>query len=211
MSLDNSLINNGSNGVPKMKSLILLIAVYLVLFLAVFSVLFVIGCQENTITGPLVTEFSETQSGTSVTADKNLPQDYKKYPNIIKFKRVLNLANSPNTYFIVAGTIKVDQKIHNPASDPINGVYRVTVGLSIDADMKELGNSLGHWSIKGNTQNTVYLVRDESISIVKHYKIKERCDGMLLACKFEFTLDGVALQGMWITFPKGHSSKNVAQ
>ena len=211
MSLDNSLINNGSNGVPKMKSLILLIAVYLVLFLAVFSVLFVIGCQENTITGPPVTEFSETQSGTSVTADKNLPQDYKKYPNIIKFKRVLNLANSPNTYFIVAGTIKVDQKIHNPDSNPPSEEYRVTVSLAIDAEMNEMEYGRTCWFIKESTKNTVDLAKGEEISLVKYYKVKGRSDEMLLACKFEFTLDGVDLQGMWITFSKVPSANCVAQ
>ena len=86
-SLDNSLINNGSNGVPKMKNLILLIAVYLVLFLTVFSVLFVLGCQENAITDPLYTESPGGQVVTNETADKDIPRDFTDHPKHYKISR----------------------------------------------------------------------------------------------------------------------------
>ncbi len=182
----------------------------LLFFFIAISVLFVIGCQENTITDPLSTEFSETQGVTNVTAHKNQPPDYKDYPDIIKFQRVLNLPKSPNTYFVVGGTVEVNYQIQSPDADLLNGVYSVTVGLKMNAQMKEMENPKDLWYIKGNTQNTVYLARGEAISIVKYYKIKERCDGMLLACKYETTLNGVDLQGMWITFSKERSANCVA-
>ena len=183
----------------------------LFLFFVAISVLFVIGCQDSTITDPLFTESDEVLAVTNVTADKNLPQDYKKYPNIIKFKRVLNLVHSSNTYFIVAGTIEVDLKIHNPDSNPPGEEYRVTVSLAIDAEMNEMEYGRTCWFIKESTKNTVDLAKGEEISLVNYYKVKGRSDGMLLACKFEFTLDGVALQGLWITFLRVHSADNVAQ
>ena len=194
-----------------MKDLFLFITVYLILLLAVFSVLFVTGCQENTITDPLSTEFSEMQGITNVTADKNIPRDYKDYPDVIKFRRVVNLPLSPNTYFVVEGKIEVNHQILNPVVGPVNEAYRVTVGLSIDAEMKELECGRNCGFIKENTTNTVYLARSEATTLVKYYKVKGRNDEMLLACNFEVTLDGVALQGLWITFPKVHSANNVAQ
>jgi hypothetical protein len=183
----------------------------LFLFIVAISILFVMGCQENAITDPLFTDSPEVQAVTNVTAEKNLPQDYKDYPDIIKFQRVVNLAHSPNTYFIVAGTIKVDHKILNPASNPVNGPYRVTVSLSIDAEMKDMEYGSDIWTIKENSTNTVYLTEGETTSLVKYFKVKGRSDGMLLACNFEVTLDRVALQGMWITFARVHSANNVAQ
>jgi len=183
----------------------------LFLFFVTISVLFAIGCQDSTITDPLVNESTEVLGVTIVTADKNHSLDYKDYPDIIKFQRVLNLSNSPNSYFVVGGTIKVNHQIQSPNADPLNGVYRVTVSLKMNAQMKELENHKDlFWYIRGNTQNTVYLAKGESTSQVNYYKIKGRCDGMLLACKFEFTLDGVALQGMWITFSNVLSANCVA-
>ena len=182
----------------------------LFLFFVTISVLFVIGCQESTITDPLVSESGEVLGVTNVTADKNHPPDYLDHPDIIKFQRVLNLSNSPNTYFVVEGTIEVNHQTQSPNADPLNGVYRVTVSLKMNAQMKELENFKDIWYIKGNTQNTVFLAKGETISLVKYYKVKGRCDGMLLACKYEITLDGVALHGMWITFSKVPSANCVA-
>lgn len=181
------------------------------LFVVAISVLFVMGCQESTITDPLSTDSPGVQGVTNVTADKNLPQDYKDYPDVIKFQRVVNLRNVPNTYFVVSGTIQVDHKILNPASNPVNGAYRVTASLSVDAEMKDMEYGFDIWTIRGSTTNTVYLTKDDRVSITKYYKIIGRDDGMLLACDYKFTLDGVALQGMWITFPKVYSANNVAQ
>ena len=183
----------------------------LFLFFVVFSILFVIGCQETTITDPLITDSPGVQAVTNENVDKILSKDDKNQPDIIKFQRVVNLAHSPNTYFIVTGTIKVDHKILNPASNPVNGASRVTVSLSIDAEMKDMEYGNDIWTIRGNTTNTVFLTEDDRVSITKYYKIIGRDDGMLLACDYEFTLDGVALQGMWITFPKVYSANNVAQ
>ena len=67
------------------------------------------------------------------------------------------------------------------------------------------------WTIKENSTNTVYLARSGATTLVKYYKVKGKNDEMLLECEFEVTLDGVALQGLWITFPKVHSANNVAQ
>jgi len=183
----------------------------LFLFVVTISVLFVMGCQESTITDPLSTDSPGVQGVTNVTADKNLPPDYKDYPDVIEFQRVVNLPFSPNTYLVVAGTIKVNHNIQNPVTDPLNDEHCVSVNLLIDALMKEMecGSNCGF--IKENTNNTVYLTKDDRISLVKYYKIKGRNDGMLLACNFEVTLDGVDLQEMWITFPKEHSANNVTQ
>ena len=93
----------------------------LFLFIVAISILFVMGCQENAITDPLFTDSPGVQAVTSVTAEKNLPQDYKDYPDVIKFQRVVNLPYSPNTYFVVAGTIGVNHNIQNLGTVTPNG------------------------------------------------------------------------------------------
>jgi len=201
--LTTNLFINDSKGVLKMKKLCL--------SFVIFSVLFVIGCQENNITDPLSTESPKTLGVTNETADKNLLHDYKDYPDIIRFQQVVSLRNVPNIYFIVSGTIEVDFKIHNLFVDPINGTHRITVGLSMDAEMKEMEYGSDIWSIKKSTTNTVCLTNENGVSLTKYCKVKGRSDGMLLVCNFEVTLEGVAQQGMWITFPLVHSANNVAQ
>jgi len=177
----------------------------LFLSLVVFSILFVIGCQENTITDPLSTESSETQSITTETADKNLPQDYQDVPEIIRFEKELpspypNLA--PKS-FVVAGTIEVDHKVWQLDPIPPNPQYHVKVGLSMDAEMNSTaGQERNRWFIKGNTENTIFFTGDEVFTLTKYYTVAGRSDRMQLVCEFEVTVRGVALLDMELRLPK---------
>ena len=177
----------------------------ILLTIVALSVLFVIGCQENTITDPLSTESSGIQGVTNVTADKNLPQDHQDVPDIIRFRNELN---SPymnvGVKFIVDGTIEVDHKVWQLDPIPPNPQYRVTVGLSMDAEMNSnTGHERNRWFIKGNTENTIYFITgDEVFTLTKYYTVQGRSDRMQLVCEFEVTLDGVSLKGMELRLPK---------
>ena len=178
----------------------------LFLILVALSVLFVIGCQENTITDPLSAESSGTQGITNVTAVKNITQDV---PDVIRFDNVLNspyisIVNIPRECFIVAGTIEVDHKVWQ--LDPIDPSpqYRVVVKLCMDAEMNcAAGNERNRWFIKCDTENTMhFLTGDELITLTKYYTFEGRSDRMQLVCEFEVTLEGVSLKSMKLRLPK---------
>lgn len=179
----------------------------LFLILVALSVLFVIGCQENAITDPLSTESSGTQGIINVTADKNLPHDSQDVPDIIRFENVL-----PSPYvavttiaspFLVTGTIEVDHKVWQ--LDPIqpNPQYRVTVGLSMDAQMNSTTElEKNRWFINCDTENTIYFTGDEAVTLTKFYTFEGRSDRMQLVVDYEVTLDGVSLKSMKLRLPK---------
>ena len=195
-----------------MKNLILLIAIYLVLFLAVFSVFFVVGCQENAITDPLYSETPGGQIVTNETADKDIPQDLTDHPNIIKFQEKLK---SPFTSFDkhtfeVGGTIQFEHNVDY--LNPPGPLYRVTVNLSINAELKEtwLGGSTC-WAITGETKDVIYLSGNHSVLLVKYFEVERRYGELTLACRFGIDKDGVTLIDLRLTLPNEHSIKNVAQ
>jgi len=181
----------------------------LFLSLVVFPILFVIGCQENTITDPLSTESSGMQGVTNGTAVKNITQDV---PGIIRFENELGSPYPANTFvecFIVAGTIEVTHKVFSlplPVDPP---QYRATVKLCMDAEMKcatEL-EKRNRWYIDCDTANKLYFSDDKPITLTKYYKIIGRDDGMMLVVDYEVTLDGVSLKNMELRLPKYHVDK----
>ena len=87
----------------------------LFLSLVVFSILFVIGCQENTITDPLSTNSPGMQGITNGIAVKNV------VPGVISFENELTSPYPANTIiecFIVAGAIEVVHKVF-PVNDQL--------------------------------------------------------------------------------------------
>jgi len=184
----------------------------LFLFFIAISILFVIGCQESAITDPLSTNSPGIQSVTNETVDKNLPRDYQDHPNIIKFQKKLEppFTTFANHTFEVGGAITFEHNVEY--LNPPGPLYRATVNLSIDAELKEtwLGGSAS-WTITGETKDVIYLFGNHSVILIKYYSVKGREDGMKLAFRFGVDKDGVALIDLWLTFPRGNSIKNVTQ
>ena len=184
----------------------------LFLFVVAAFVLFVLGCQENAITDPLSTDSPGVQAVTNETADKDIPQDFTDHPNIIKFQKELKspFTTFYNHTFVVGGTIKFEHNVDY--LNPPGPLYRVTVNLSINAELKEtwLGGSAS-WAITGETKDVIYLSGNHSVILVKYFKVERRRDGMMLACRFGIDKDGVALIDLWLTSPDGYSVKNIAQ
>ncbi len=186
-----------------MKNLILLIAVYLVLFLAVFSVLFVVGCQENAITDPLYTESPGGQVVTNETADKDISRDFTDHPNIIKFHEKLKppFTMLERRTFEVSGAIRFEHNLDY--LNPPGPLYRVTVNLSINGELEEtwLGGS-ACWAITGKTKEVIYLSGNHSVTRIKYFKVERRSGELALACRFGIDKDGVVLLDLWLTVPQ---------
>ena len=181
----------------------------LFLSLIVFSILFVIGCQENTITDPLSTESPGIQSVANGTVVKNITKDV---PTIIRFENELpspHPSNTLNECFRVAGTVQVVHKVYRIDPAAINIQYRVTANLSMNAEMScAKGLERNCWLIRGETDDTFYLSAEgEKAIITKYYKVKGRSDRMQLACKYGVSLDGISLIDMKLTLPSARSTK----
>jgi hypothetical protein len=178
----------------------------LFLSLVVFSILFFIGCQENTITDPLSTESPGMQGVTNGIAVKN------DVPDVIRFENELSSPYPANTLiecFIVTGTVEVVHKVF-PILDPTlaSPQYRVTVKLSMDAEMNcTKGPDRTPWLIKGDTENTIYLTSGQVFTLTKYYKIQGRIDRMQLVVKYGVTLDGVSLIDMKLILASSRSTK----
>jgi len=186
----------------------------LFLSLVVFSILFVIGCQENTITDPLSTESSGIQNVANGTAVKNIIQDNKNVPTIIRFENELPSPYPVNTLiecFIVAGTIEVKHQVWQLDPAPLNPQYRVNVKLHMDAEVNcTKGPYITPWLIKGDTEDTFYFLEAEKkVTFTKYYKVLGRSDRMQLVCKYGVTLEGVSLIDMKLRLPKIYSAQIV--
>jgi len=181
----------------------------LFLTLVAISVLFVIGCQENTITDPLSTNSPVIQSVTNGTAVKSITQDV---PAIIRFENVLESpypsSDPGGECFLVAGTIEVDHKVWQLDPIPPNPQYRVVVKLCVDAEMNcTTEHERNRWFIECDTENTIYFSGDEAFTLTKYYTVKGRSDRMQLVVDYEVSIDGVALKGMELRLPKKYSAQ----
>ena len=173
--------------------------------LVVFSILFVIGCQENTITDPLSTESPVVQAVNTNTAVKNLTPD-KDIPIVLKFEKEFLSPYSridPPECFVVDGEVRVQHKVQQLDPFPPNPQYRVTVGLCMDAEMN-CGNesARNRWYINCDTKNMIYFSGDETVPLTKYYTFRGRSDRMQLVVTYTISLDGVSITKMSLRLPK---------
>lgn len=163
--------------------------------LLVIVAIFLLGCQENQITDPIL----------EGTTDKTQIQDEYKYGSIA-FQRMLTDPNPVgNSYFIIYG--QLDYKYKFVAANPMvpSSKTHFDLNLNIIGDMSyycsvcpyseedELAGSVEAGS------NDMILVTGHFISqIEKTYRILGREDGMVLKCRFLITTSSVELSAMWL-------------
>jgi len=187
------LINNSSTNQKEcaMKKLFLT--------LVTFSLLFVIGCQENSITDPLTVELTNkvqpdpSNQGT-ITLDRMLRDPYPVM----------------NSYFKINGVIEYEHKMVYRDQIPPNTQYQVYLNLSVTADFKYFCTvsdpqtsdfSAGTISNESNDEISISIWEDEIFSLEKSFPIQGREDGMVLVCKFFVTAIGIGLDEMWLELP----------
>ncbi len=175
----------------------------LFILLAVFSIAFVIGCQENTITDPLSPESPVVQAVNQNTAVKNLTPD-KDIPIVLRFENELTspyLSFYPEC-FTVAGEVAVQHKVDQLDPFPPNPQYRVTVGLSMDAELScGEETARNRWFVKTDTKNTLFLNGDVAAPLTIYYTFSGRSDRMQLGVTYSVSLDGVSITSMKLRIP----------
>ena len=166
-----------------------------------FSILFVIGCQENSITDPITNEPTNkvqqpdpSHQGT-ITLESMLRDPYPVM----------------NSYFIINGEIEYQHTLVYLDPIPPNPQYVVTLNLSVTADLTyfctvypppDEDTIAGSISNESNDEISISIWEDEIFLLEKSFPIQGREDGMVLACSFTVTANGVALNEMWLELPE---------
>ena len=181
----------------------------LFLTLVTFSILFVIGCQENSITDPLTVEPTNKVQQTdpsnqgTITLDRMLTDPYPVM----------------NSYFIINGAIEYEHTLVYLDPIPPNPQYVVSLNLSVTADLTYFCTvcepqtsdvSAGTISNESNDEISISIWEDEIFLLEKSFPIQGREDGMVLKCTCHVTTIGVGLEEMWLELPDGNSNYNAS-
>ncbi len=170
--------------------------------LVFFSVLFVIGCQENSTTDPV--QFDQK-------GDIQKTSDPLVNSGIITLEGMLqNPYPVMNSYYIIDGEIQYQQTLQILDPIPPNPQFLISLDLSITANLTDFctvceppttGISVGTISIE--TNNIIYMSEDAdgSYLLEKSFPIQGRTDGMVLMCRFNLTTSSIELAAMWLKLP----------
>jgi hypothetical protein len=175
----------------------------LFLTLVTFSLLFVIGCQENSITDPITVE-----------PTNKVQQTDPSHQGTITLERMLRDPYPVmNSYFIINGEIEYEYtKVYLDPIPPAPQFY-ISLQLSVSADLTYFctvcsppNEETSAGSISNESDDEIYLSDTGEYLLEKSFQIQGREDGMVLVCRFLVTTNGVGLNEMWLVLPEGHSN-----
>jgi len=176
----------------------------LFLTLVTFSILFVVGCQENSITDPITVE----------PANKVQQPDPSNQGTITLERMLTDPHPVMNSYFIINGAIEYEHTL--VTREPIPPETFVSLNLSVSADLTYFctvcstpneDTLAGSISNESNDEIFISIWEDEIFLLEKSFPIKGRKDGMVLKCTFHVTTIGVGLNDMWLVLPEDNSNK----
>jgi hypothetical protein len=154
-----------------------------------FSVLFLIGCQENSITEPVTVEPTN-----KVEQDNN-----GTHRDIIRLEGLLVDPSVPfNSYLTISGQIEYSHTIVG-APSPISEVF---IRFNVEANLQDTAPFTDPiMTISSQTEDNIY-VPEFGYMFEKSFPIQDRIDGMVLVCQFLVTTESVSLSSMWLALPK---------
>ena len=171
----------------------------LFVYLVVATVLFVLGCQENSIIDPVA-------NGPIEKVRPVTPNTY-----IHDFIRLDGALNDPypigNSFYIISGQIEYEQR--TVYVDPMlpTSQRHASLNLTTDADFKYFCTVCPP-SAEDDLEGFISDVSEELVPIggnyvsllEKTYVIQGRNDGMVLKVRFLVSSGGVELSAMWLAF-----------
>lgn len=174
----------------------------LLLTIVTFSVLFVIGCQENSITDPVAVD---PQNKVPVT-------DQLIQGTIILERMITDPYPVLNSYYIINGAVEYDFTIVSNKIPPVQE-YSVSLNLNIAAGLTYVCTVCGEendddalvGNISSQSTDIITLIDDDSYILEKTYLIQGRDDGMVLHCKFIATTGGVTLEEIYLVLPENNT------
>lgn len=154
--------------------------------LVVFSVLFIIGCQENSITDPVSTE----------SINKNQTTGETFTSGVIPLEGLLVVPGGFQTYYSIEGQINFTHELVLLDPAPPAPQYYIDLGLTVRAVLTDEGYNT--FTISSTSQDNIYVSDDGIYILEKSFTVLGRNDGLTLVCKFLVTTDGVGLNAMWL-------------
>ena len=160
----------------------------------------IIGCQENSITDPVLTMSEDNQ------VQKKLdPQTFHNY--IILDGMLTDPYPVINSYYLIKG--RIDYEFNLVLTDPIPPLPQAytAIHLLITAELSNFCSVCippAAEIIAGSVQEdlNLNLIISGSFSILeKSFLIEGREDGMMLNCRFFVYAGGLKLSAMWLALP----------
>ena len=156
-----------------------------------FFLLLVIGCQDNSITDPVMTESNSSSSKTSL----DITRGY--FP----LEGILVAPGMTNNYFSITGRIDYTHQLFYLDPIPPSPQFVVKVHFNVSAVITDLNyRTRRSWTIKAQSDDNVYVSEEGIYILEKTFPINNRKDQMVLKCKFIVTTSGVQLDATSLTF-----------
>ena len=166
-------------------------------------VLFVIGCQENSITDPIANEFAnKVQAAT--------PDKY--FSGIIPLKAVLSDPYPVgNSFYRISGQIEYDFKILYLDPIPPAPQRSASIYFEVNADLQYFC-TLDPFPVEDNLSGFIADVSEDLVPLggnfvpllEKTFTIQGREDGMVLKARFAVANDRIELNAMWLALPNAN-------
>lgn len=174
----------------------------ILLTIVVFSVLFVIGCQENSITDPITVE-----------PTNKVQQDLSRQGTITLDRMLTDPYPVMNSFFIINGQIEYDFRLEVINTGPPVQQYSVSLQLNTSAGLTYLCTVCGENNeetpagyINSQSNDTITLTEGDRYILEKTYHIQGREDGMVLIIRFLVTTKDVRLDEIFLVLPEEDES-----
>jgi len=165
--------------------------------LVLFFVLFITGCQENSITDPIITESVQKVQTTSEAFTSG----------VIPLEGLLLIPGRFQSYFSIRGEINYTHELVLLDPAPPAPQYYIDLNLSVRATLTDEGHNA--FRISSQSEDIIYDSGDRTYILQKSFPVLGRNDGMVLVCRFLVTTDGVGLNAKWLAFKDDHrTNKN---
>lgn len=152
--------------------------------LIVFPVLFVIGCQENSITDPVSTG----------SINKNQTTGETFTSGVIPLEGLLMIPGGFQSYYTIKGQINYTHELVLLDPMPPAPQYYVDLNLSVRANLTD--ESHNTFRISSTSEDNIYVLENGRYFLVKSFPVIGRNDGLTLVCSFIVTTGGIGLYSM---------------
>lgn len=149
--------------------------------LIVFPVLFVIGCQENSITDPVSTG----------SINKNQTPGWTVTSGVIPLEGLLMIPGGFQSYYTIKGQINYTHELVLLDPMPPAPQYYVDLNLSVRANLTD--ESHNTFRISSTSEDNIYVLENGRYFLVKSFPVIGRNDGLTLVCSFIVTTGGIGL------------------
>ena len=164
---------------------------------AAVAVLFVMGCQENSIIDPVLTE----------SINKNQTTSPKIIRGSIPLEGILVVHGGFQTYYDIEGQINYTHELFPLDPAPPAPQYYINLNLSVRATLTDEGHNA--FRISSQSEDIIYDSGDRTYILQKSFPVLGRNDGLVLVCRFIVTTDGIGLNAKWLAFKDDHrTNKN---